>query len=68
MNKLTAKVNFFSKLKNKVMLSNALKEQFYLVLNQFAYVGDVSGDTSLMIFSFELFNPISTGGGSPPAQ
>ena len=34
----------------EIMLQNVLKEQFYLVLNQFVYVGDVSGDTSPIIW------------------
>ena len=29
----------------EIISQNVLKEQFYLVLNQFVYVGDVSGDT-----------------------
>ena len=32
-----------------IMLQNVLKQQFCLVLNQFVYVGDVSGDTSPII-------------------
>ena len=34
----------------EIMLQNVLKEQFCLVLNQFVYVGDVSGNTSLIIW------------------
>ena len=32
------------------MLQNVLTEQFCLILNQFVYVGDVSGDTSPIIW------------------
>ena len=32
------------------MLKNILKEQFYPILNQFVYVGDVLGDTSPIIW------------------
>ena len=34
----------------EIMLLNVLKEQFCLVLNQYVYVGDVSGDTSPIIW------------------
>ena len=34
----------------EIMLYNVLKEEFCLVLNQFVYVGDVSGDTSPTIW------------------
>ena len=34
----------------EIMLKNVLKEQFCLVLNQYVYVGNVSGDTSPIIW------------------
>ena len=36
------------------MLYNVLKEQFYLVLNQFVHVCDASGDTSPIIIEVSL--------------
>ena len=49
----------------EIMSSNVLKEQFCLVLNQFVYVGDVSGDTSPIIWqrvTERMFTPVGEGG------
>ena len=49
----------------EIMLLNVLKQQFCLVLDQFVYVVDVSGDTSPITWQRvrkRMFKPMGEGG------
>ena len=43
-------MNDFCRFSRDHVVYNVLKEQFYLVLNQYVYVNDFSGDTSPIIW------------------